>query len=178
MSGEERGNMSVSGGGDHCRGGGGKSGVGGIIIAGWGTSHPCHHLDPVTRGSDSRPLVPETEIDNFRMSFTKRLVSGSGSGARRKPVLVSRARSDPWRPAGSGEQRNHHKGEQGNHHKGEQGAWCSVCLDPGQGAEARELRRELEREVKLLQSRPSLAYKKHSPRNWSQDNLLGKRTLH
>ena len=160
--------MSVSGGGDHCSGGG-KSGAGGIIIAGWGTSHRCHHLDPVTRGSDTRPLVPEPEIDNFRMSFTKRLMSGSGSGPRRKPVLVSRARSDPWRPAGTGEQRRQ---------AGEQGAWCSVCLDPGQGAEARDLRRELEREVRLLQSRPSLAYKKHSPRNWSQDNLLGRRTLY
>ena len=117
--------MSVSGGGDHCSGGG-KSGAGGIIIAGWGTSH-CHHLDPVTRGSDTQPLVPEPEIDNFRMSFTKRLVSGSGSGPRRKPVLVSRARSDPWRPAGTAEQRRQ---------AGEQGAWCSVCLDPGQGAEA------------------------------------------
>ena len=101
------------------------------------------------------------------MSFTKRLMSGSG--ARRKPVLVSRARSDPWRPAGSGEQRRQ---------AGEQGAWCSVCLDPGQVSEARDLRRELEREVRLLQSRPSLAYKKHSPRNWSQDNLLGRRTLY
>ena len=155
----------MSGGGEPCSGGG-KSGAGGIIIAGWGTSH-CHHLDPVTRGSDTQPLVPEAEIDNFRMSFTKRLVSGSGSGARRKPVLVSRARSDPWRPAGTGEHR------QGR----EQGAaWCSVCLDPGQGAGDRDLRRELEREVRLLQSRPSLAYKKHSPRNWSQDNLLGRRT--
>ena len=36
-----------------------------------------------------------------------------------------------------------------------------------------DTRRELEREVRLLQSRPSHAYSKHSPRNWSQDNLLG-----
>ena len=43
VSGVERGNMSVSGGGDHCSGGG-KSGVRGIIIAGWGTAENTNVL--------------------------------------------------------------------------------------------------------------------------------------
>ena len=164
--------MSVSGGGEPCCRGG-KPGVGGIIIAGWGTSHSaCHHLDPAVTPDSAEPLVSETEIDNFRMSFTKRLVSGTR--ARRKPVLVSRARSDPWRPAGTGEMGS--VGSVGSVGRPREAQpWCSVCLDPGLGAEDREVRRELEREVRLLQSRPSLAYKKHSPRHWTQDNLLGRR---
>ena len=50
-----------------------------------------------------------------------------------------------------------------------------------QDMEARELggsgdqeiqRQEMEQEARLIRSRPSVAYKRHSPRRWSQVGLL------
>ena len=84
-------------------------------------------------------------------------------------MLVSRTRSDPWLPAGKGNNLGKKKSV-------EKGPFCSVCLNDNLTEADIEIKREMEREVKLLQSKPSLAYKKHSPRNWSQNNLLGKLT--
>ena len=98
----------------------------------------------------------------------RQLLSGQPN-SRRKPVLVSRTRSDPWLPAGKGNNLGKKKSV-------EKGPFCSVCLNNNLTEADIEIKREMEREVKLLQSKPSLAYKKHSPRNWSQNNLLGKLT--
>ena len=51
--------------------------------------------------------------------------------------------------------------------------FCSVCLNDDVSEAELEVRREMEREVKLLQSRPSQAYRKHSPNNWTQDHMIG-----
>ena len=73
----------------------------GIIVAGWGESKPppsspspapCQHLGKWS----GEYCMTQTELDTFNMSFTKQTLSRG----RRRPVLVSRARSDPWRPAG------------------------------------------------------------------------------
>ena len=54
--------------------------------------------------------------------------------------------------------------------------FCSVCLNDDVSEAELEVRREMEREVKLLQSRPSQAYRKHSPNNWTQDHMIGEYT--
>ena len=132
----------------------------GIIFAGWGD---CHHLLKQTPTQRDPCMTPQ-QIDSFNMSYTKQLLSGTGP--KRKPVLVSRTRSDPWLPAGHSK-RNIVKNKNKD-------PFCSVCLNDNLTEADVELKREMEREVKLIQSKPSVAYKKHSPRNWSQDNLLGK----
>ena len=101
------------------------------------------------------------------MSFTKQILSGK-PGARRKPVLVSRVRSEPpWRPAGTQNNRSASQGSRAGD------PFCSVCLNENLSDAEVEVRREMEREVKLIQSKPSVAYRKHSPSNWSQDNMMG-----
>ena len=147
--------------------GGGKL-SGGIIIAGWGdppppllSPPPCLHL------AKTQPecYLTQAELDSFRMSFTKQILSGKPS-ARRKPVLVSRVRSEPWRPAGV----NTRPVSQTSR---ERDPFCSVCLNENLTEAEVEVRREMEREVKLIQSKPSVAYRKHSPRNCSQENMMG-----
>ena len=158
----------------------------GIIVAGWGESKPppsspspapCQHLGKWS----GEYCMTQTELDTFNMSFTKQTLSGRG---RRRPVLVSRARSDPWRPAGV----SHRSTAQ--HQVSCNGVctdslsvlmksqvtrepFCSVCLNDDVSEAELEVRREMEREVKLLQSRPSQAYRKHSPNNWTQDHMIG-----
>ena len=138
--------------------------TGGMILAGWGTS--CHHAMPQSHQEPPGSWISAGELEQFRMSFTKQILSGTG--VRRKPVLVSRTKSDPWVPGGRG------KDNRRNNTSTEKDPFCSVCLNPNLSEADIETRRELEREVRLLQSRPSVAYKKHSPRNWTQDNLLGR----
>ena len=146
--------------------GGGKL-SGGIILAGWGEPEPsppsCRHL--ARPGPES--CLTQAELDSFRMSFTKQILSGKPS-LRRKPVLVSRVRSEPWRPAGSG---NNDRALSQASRLGD--PFCSVCVNENLSEAEVELRREMEREVKLIQSKPSVAYRKHSPSNWSQDNMMG-----
>ena len=147
--------------------GGGKQ-SGGIIIAGWGdpppplaSPTPCQHLAK----SPPECCLTQAELDSFRMSYTKQILSGKPS-ARRKPVLVSRVRSEPWRPAGV----NPRPVSQGSR---ERDPFCSVCLNENLSEAEVEVRREMEREVRLIQSKPSVAYRKHSPSNWSQDDMMG-----
>ena len=150
---------------------GGDTAARGIIVAGWGNvvehdTLSCHHLQHSSRHQIiSQPLVPD--LNQFKMSFTKQLLSGKSQGSsRRKPVLVSRTRSEPWHPAGVG-----HK-TQSRVKNAAKEPFCTVCVNDNLTDADVEIRRELEREVKLLQSRPSVSYKKHSPRNWSQELLL------
>lgn len=150
----------------------------GIIIAGWGnvdrsetlhTLHTvnCHHLSHASRNVIIEQCLQQAEIDQLRMSFTKQLLSGK-SQPRRKPVLVSRTRSDPWIPAGTNTRQDRVKSRSAIARE----PFCSVCVNDNLTEADVEVRRELDREVRLLQSKPSIAYKKHSPRNWSQDTLL------
>ena len=142
----------------------GKLETGGMIVAGWGSS--CHHVTrPQSHQQPPGSWISPGELEQFNMSFTKQILSGSG--VRRKPVLVSRTKSDPWVPGGRGGSKDKRRNNT------EKDPFCSVCLNPNLSEADIEARRELEREVRLLQSRPSVAYKKHSPRNWTQDNLLG-----
>ena len=104
-------------------GGGGKPGPGGVVTAGWGTLHTAHtgqclHLAHPAYPSPGASLDP----DQFRMSFTKQLVSGAKPSSKRRPVLVSRPRSDPWLPAGAGAGASKQRA-------GPPGPWCSVCAD-------------------------------------------------
>ena len=173
-------------------GGGGKPGPGGVVTAGWGTLHTAHPGQCLHLAHPAYPSPPPSlDPDQFRMSFTKQLVAGAKPSSKRRPVLVSRPRSEPWLPAGAGAGASKQRA-------GPPGPWCSVCADSSLTKEEVwtlsiyiylhiyistylriyistqvDTRRELEREVRLLQSRPSHAYSKHSPRNWSQDNLLG-----
>ena len=82
--------------------------------------------------------------------------------------MVSRARSDPWIPAGTITRQDRVKSRSSVVRE----PFCSVCVNDNLTEADVEIRRELDREVRLLQSKPSIAYKKHSPRNWSQDALL------
>ena len=153
--------------------GGGKL-TGGIIIAGWGdpppallSPSPCQHL---AKTQPEYCLTP-AELDSFTMSFTKQILSGKPS-ARRKPVLVSRVRSEPWRPAGVNT-RPVSQGSRERERERERDPFCSVCLNENLSEAEVEARREMEREVKLIQSKPSVAYRKHSPSNWTQENMMG-----
>ena len=112
--------------------------------------------------------MTRAELDSFNMNYTKQILSGKPSG-RRKPVLVSRVRSEPWRPAGAGGASNRPV-SQGSR---ERDPFCSVCLNENLTEAEVEVRREMEREVKLIESKPSLAYRKHSPSNWTQENMIG-----
>ena len=137
-------------------------------MAGWGeppppSPPPCRHL---AKAGPDYCLTP-AELDSFTMSFTKQILSGK-PGPRRKPVLVSRVRSEPpWRPAGVQNNRAVSQGSRAGD------PFCSVCLNENLSEAEVEARREMEREVKLLQSKPSVAYRKHSPSNWSQENMMG-----
>ena len=151
--------------------GGGKL-TGGIIIAGWGeppppppSPPPCHHLAK-SHYTQCCPTLTPAELDSFTMNYTKQILSGK-PGARRKPVLVSRVRSEPWRPAGVNT-RPSSRGSQAS-----RDPFCSVCLNDNLSEAEVEVRREMEREVKLIQSKPSVAYRKHSPNNWTQENMMG-----
>ena len=55
----------------------------------------------------------------------------------------------------------------------ERDPFCSVCLNENLSEAEVEVRREMEREVRLIQSKPSVAYRKHSPSNWSQEDMMG-----
>ena len=141
--------------------GGGKL-EGGIILAGWGQSPPppCQHT--ARAGVEYR--MTQSELDSFTMNFTKQTLARGGRG-RRRPVLVSRTRSDPWRPAGIGQVRSAAEVSRD--------PFCSVCLNENLTEAEVEVRKEMEREVKLIESKPSLAYRKHSPSNWTQENMIG-----
>ena len=65
---------------------------------------------------------PSLDPDQFRMSFTKQLVAGAKPSSKRRPVLVSRPRSEPWLPAGAGAGASKQRA-------GPPGPWCSVCAD-------------------------------------------------
>merc|ERR1712198_382716 len=124
---------------------GGKQGLGGevvegIIIAGWGT---CQHLgqreQKISQSQPRMTLVTPDQLETFNMSFTRQLLSGQ-QNSRRKPVLVSRTRSDPWLPAGKGNNLGKKKSV-------EKGPFCSVCLNDNLTEADIEIKREMEREV-------------------------------
>ena len=56
-------------------------------------------------------------------------------------------------------------------------SFCSVCVDSKLNDDD-AIDDEIEKEVKLIHSRPSVAYRKHSPRNWSQELVLGSIFMH
>ena len=104
-------------------GGGGKPGPGGVVTAGWGTLHTAHPGQCLHLAHPAYPSPPPSlDPDQFRMSFTKQLVAGAKPSSKRRPVLVSRPRSEPWLPAGAGAGASKQRA-------GPPGPWCSVCAD-------------------------------------------------
>ena len=140
----------------------GKSG--GIIIAGFLGNSRCHCL------KNTSPTITSSsdlDQDNFEMSYTKQIISSKKS---RPTLLVSKSKTEPWIPAPG-----NYKGRDRNNQKTKKEPFCSVCVDETHRNEYDgNFDDEIEQEVKLLQSRPSVAYRKHSPRNWSQELVLGK----
>merc|ERR1711915_990320 len=136
----------------------GKSG--GIIIAGFGGICGCQQWN--VKSEDIK--APEIDLDSFNMSFTKQILSSKGG---RRPLLVSKPRGEPWVPPPG-----QYKWRELKNKTKTKEPFCSVCLDNAENDHEKHIEDELEQEVKLLHSRPSVAYKKHSPRNWSQELAL------
>ena len=132
----------------------GKSG--GIIIAGFGGICGCEE--------QSSHVEQGIEVDTFKMNFTKQVLS---SKTGRRPLLVSKPRGDVWIPPPANYDRKEHKNNK------KEDPFCSVCVDNNFN-EDDAMEEEIEREVKLIHSRPSVAYRKHSPRNWTQELVLGR----
>merc|ERR1712013_826783 len=127
---------------------------GGIIIAGFGGICECK----VESSHEEHGI----EVDRFKMSFTKQVLSSKNG---RRPLLVSKPRGDVWIPPPA----NYDRKEQKNIKKKD--PFCSVCVDNNFN-EDDAIEEEIEKEVKLMHSRPSVAYRKHSPRNWTQELVL------
>ena len=137
--------------------GAGKSG--GIIIAGFGGICGCQAQNV----SEHSMIGNGIDIENFKMSYTKQILSSKNG---RRPLLVSKPRTDHWVPPPG----NYEGRDQKNNKKKD--PFCSVCVD-NLNDDKKFIEDEIEKEVKLLHSRPSVAYRKHSPRNWSQELVLG-----
>ena len=83
------------------------------------------------------------------------------SPARRPLIISSKPRSKPWNYQGGSEQEKPTSSQ----------PYCTVCVQPDEDID-QVVRRQIEQEVKMIRSRPSVAYKRHSPQQWSQELVL------
>ena len=87
-------------------------------------------------------------------------VKGAMSSPTRRPLIISsKPRSKPWNYQGSEQPTTSSQ------------PYCTVCVQPNEDID-QAVRRQIEQEVKMIRSRPSVAYKRHSPQQWSQELVL------
>ena len=86
--------------------------------------------------------------------------SAMSSPTRRPLIISSKPRSKPWNYQGTDREK-----------PTTSQPYCTVCVQPGEDID-QAVRRQIEQEVKMIKSRPSVAYKRHSPQQWSQELVL------
>ena len=88
------------------------------------------------------------------------VVEGAMSSPARRPLIISsKPRSKPWNYQGTEQPPTSSQ------------PYCTVCVQPNEDID-QAVRRQIEQEVKMIRSRPSVAYKRHSPQQWSQELVL------